>query len=253
MYSLLNGFAYFILMFSGLTGLLFYVIDPVSIGCILIAVGLMIVQQAMEASVSRHYPALMIGIMFVVADMVYFDHFDSFANMATRSLGRMHGVANMAPGGGIMCSLIVPAILCDLIDQRFIRASIYCAIACLFSLLGLMHGNNYVFPDGTIMHSNTHTTDLGEIIVSTARFPSTGYFGNPMSTSNFTYAVDHDGPTNRVANEGWRFAVAYASVFVFCLLHVAFQKMKPGVCPSVMDNGKADQEETSTKPASAEA
>ena len=68
-YSFINGVVYFILMMSGIMGTLFYCIDGVSIGVILIAVGLMIVQASLEHSASRHYPALMIGIMFVVSDV----------------------------------------------------------------------------------------------------------------------------------------------------------------------------------------
>ena len=45
----------------------------------------------------------------------------------------MRGVANMAPGSGILCSMFVTAILCDLTDSRFFRAAIWCAIASLFS------------------------------------------------------------------------------------------------------------------------
>jgi len=172
MYSMLNALAFFILLMSGLMAPVFYIIDPVSIGCILIAVGLMIVQSAMEASASRHYPCLMIGIMFLVADMVFFDHFDATVRVATRSIGRMKGVMNMAPGGGIMCSLIVTAILCDLVDSRFGRASIFCFLACIFSFTGIMHGANYVYPDGRCItavgtsDSDFYTTDLGELTFS---------------------------------------------------------------------------------------
>lgn len=275
MYSLLNGIAYFILMMSGLTGLLFYLIDQVSIGVILIAVGLMIVQHALEVSVPRHYPCLMIGIMFVVADMVYFDQFDYTASVCTRSLGRMQGVANMAPGGGIMCSMIVPAILCDLVDCRFIRASIFSLIAMVFSLFGLMHGNNYVFANGHEMHVHgSHSYELGEVMMSTETYSiqcnagPTCPFPFAVAPPNVTageepnaYYVNHFEtptylrvPTKRSTafNEGWRFAVGYAAVFVFCMLHAAVQmsmcKGKDG-CAAILDNGKAEAEETtSTSP-----
>jgi len=169
MYSILNAIAYFILMMSGMLPVLFYLVDPVAISVVLIAVGLMIVQQALEVSATRHYPCLMIGIMFLVSDMLYFDHFDATVRVATRSIGRMKGVMNMAPGGGIMCSLILPAILCDLVDARFYRAAVFCAIACLFSMTGLMHGANYHQPDGMMMpamgadEADYYTTDLGEL------------------------------------------------------------------------------------------
>jgi len=242
-YSVANGLVYFVLMMSGITGLLFYIIDPVSIGVILIAVGLMIVQQSLEASASRHYPALMIGIMFVVADMLYFDHFNFAVGMATRSLGRMRGVSNMAPAGGIMCSLMVTAILCDLTDSRFIRAGIFCTIACFFSLFGLMHGNNYLFLDGSPMSADTgvtgaedhYTTDLGEVMLSTFVFQKTDSFGGAVTEDPaWGYAINND--KIRRFNEGWRFAAAYAALALFCAGHAAFQKIT-GKLPAIMDNG----------------
>jgi AGZA family xanthine/uracil permease-like MFS transporter len=243
-YSLTNGIVYFVLMMSGLTGLLFYIIDPVSIGVILIAVGLMIVQQSLEASASRHYPALMIGIMFVVADMLYFDHFDAGVGLATRSLGRMRGVSNMAPAGGIMCSLVVTAILCDLTDSRFIRAGVFSTIACFFSLFGLMHGNNYLFLDGSAMSADTagnadhYTTDLGEVMLSTYVFPKFDTFGNPIPEEDYWgYAINND--QIRRFNEGWRFSAAYAALALFCAGHAAYQKVT-GRVPAVMDNGISD-------------
>jgi len=167
--------------------------------------------------------------------------------MATRSQGRMHGVSNMMPGGGIMCSLMVTAILCDLIDQRFIRASVFCAISCLLSLFGMMHGNNHVFGSGERLFANQFTTDLGEIMsaipkipddVTTPGDPDMKYRINmnplpfPLGSGSITY--------ERVGNEGWRFAVAYAALCLFCLAHAVFQNMKPGSCVSIMDNGKVE-------------
>lgn len=174
-YSLMNGFSYFILFVAGIMPVVFYVIDPVTVGCVLIAVGLMIVQMAMEKSASRHYPCLMIGIMFLIADMLFFDHFDATVRVATRSIGRMKGVMNMAPGGGILCSLFIPAILCDLVDGRFFRSSIFCLIAAGLSLTGLMHGANYHQHTGMMIpamgadESDYYTTDLGEFMLSLPR------------------------------------------------------------------------------------
>jgi len=172
LYSVLNAVTFFILLQSGLMAMLFYSIDPVSVGCILIAVGLMIVQSAMEHSASRHYPCLMIGIMFLVSDMLYFDHFDSGVRVATRSIRRKKGVMNMAPMGGIMCSLMVTAILCDIVDSRYFRAGVFCFISGWFSFFGIMHGANYIDPDGRALSTigtsdaDFYTTDLGEITFS---------------------------------------------------------------------------------------
>ena len=281
MYSILNGLVYFILMMSGLTGVLFYLIDGVSIGVILIAVGLMIVQQSLEHTAPRHYPCLMIAIMPALSDMIYFDMFNFEVNQVTRSLGRQQGVANMAPGSGIMVSLVLPAILCDLIDSRFIRASFWCFLAMWLSLFGLMHGNNYVWSNGQELHP--HGTlmgggDLGEVMLSTETYATNcnapgddttcpcgfdpaiggctwqivygseadGYAPNTYHINHFeAMSVGFRVPTLRSTgyNEGWRFAVAYAILFVVCLGHAGVQatlcKGKE-MCAAVMDNGYAE-------------
>jgi len=211
----------------------------------------------MEASASRHYPAMLIGLMFVVSDMVFFDHFGPDVSKVTRSDSRSLGVANMAPGGGIFCSMMVPAILCDFIDQRFGRASIWCFIAAFMSLFGIMHGNNHVFPDGSEMNpelgADKFTSDLGEVMFAGATTPTIHNFGFPLSYPDgwaATYKVNSvNGIPERMYNEGWRFCVAYVALGVFSLLHLAFQKVKPGVCPSIMDNGKVAVE-IDGKPAS---
>lgn len=190
-YSVLNAFVYFIIMMSGLIAPLFYSIDQVSVGCILITVGLTIVQTAMEVSASRHYPCLMIGIMFALSEMIYFDHFDETVRVSTRSIGRMKGVMNMAPGGGIMCSLVVTAFLCDVVDSRYGRAAVWCLLAALFSFFGLMHGANYIYPDGRIISTigtsdaDFYTTDLGELTFSLPVVATHLSFQDPATDSGY--------------------------------------------------------------------
>jgi len=141
--------------------------------------------------------------------MLYFDHFDATVRVATRSIGRMKGVMNMAPAGGILCSLIVPAILCDLVDGRFFRGSIFCFIAAVLSFFGLMHGANYHQPDGKMIptmgadESDYYTTDLGEFIFpsvpTTAKYESwqtpflKGIGKGDISSYDWSYKVDDQG------------------------------------------------------------
>jgi hypothetical protein len=164
----------------------------------------------------------------------------------------------MAPGGGIMCSLIVPAILCDLIDARFGRAAIFCTIACLFSLFGLMHGANYHQPSGMMIpamgadESDYYTTDLGELTVSLPVMATFESWQTPflksigvgdISTYEYTYRTEDlgfDDPYH-VYNEGWRFALAYFFGILFCLAHYAVANfVMKGSCVAVMDNGAAN-------------
>jgi xanthine/uracil/vitamin C permease (AzgA family) len=200
-YSIGNGVLYFILMMSGLFPVIYQLVDVISSGVILIFVGLLIVQQAFACSASRHHPALCIGLMTVISDPHFYD-------MATdcdtgKKVGdRAMGLANLSPGGGIMCSLIIPQILCDITDCRFIRGAVYSLIACIFSVTGIMHGNNATAPND-----------------------------EPLNTGEITFSVYKEG-----GNEGWRFAVAYAAVMVFCLFHHGLQVM--GKIPQpILDNG----------------
>lgn len=258
-YSLLNGLAYFVLFMAGIIPVIFYCIDPVTIGCVLIAVGLMIVQLALESSASRHYPCLMIGIMFLIADMLYFDHFDAGVQAVTRSFGRMKGVMNMAPGGGIMCSLVVPAILCDLVDGRFFRAAIFCFIASALSWTGLMHGANYHQPDGKMIPAkggnDYFTTDLGEVTLSlpvTAKYESWQTeelekigVGN-IASYDWKYKIDDPGfgeTWTHAYNEGWRFAIAYFVSGLVIAGHGVLAKFVPAFkVDAIMDNGVATTE-----------
>merc|ERR1712159_33672 len=199
-YSIGNGVLYFILMMSGLFPVIYQLVDVISSGVILIFVGLLIVQQAFACSASRHHPALCIGLMIVLTDPHFYD-------MATDDTGakvgdRAQGLANLHPGGGIMCSLIIPQILCDLTDGRFIRASVYSLIALIFSITGIMHGNNSTAPNG-----------------------------DPLALGEVTFSTYKEG-----GNEGWRFAVAYASVIVFSLVHHGLQVMGK-LPPPILDNG----------------
>ena len=43
----------------------------------------------------------------------------------TRSSARMLGLKNMWPGGGLMCCLMVTQIICDMIDSKFVKGSIF--------------------------------------------------------------------------------------------------------------------------------
>jgi hypothetical protein len=52
------------------------------------------------------------------------------------------GVQSFAAGSGVMASVIITQIVCDLIDMRFVRCLGYTLLAMVFSLFGIMHGNN---------------------------------------------------------------------------------------------------------------
>jgi len=195
-YSLLNALIYVLLLLTGLFAPLFRLVDQVSILCILLVVGLMIVRQAFEVTVSRHYPCLCIGIFCLILN--YF---------SVNAANLERGIYNIGGDGGIISSLIITQIVCDLIDLRFGRAMVYTGVAIFASLFGLMHGNNPISPQGT-----------GQ--VATALTVST------VDNPNYYLGV----------NEGWRFSVAYSLLFVFCGAHLAAQRMG-WIGEPIMDNG----------------
>merc|ERR1711939_1220664 len=102
------------------------------------------------------------------------------------------------------------------------------------------------FHDGKSMTALEWTTDLGEVMFSTFTIPTTHYFGFPME-----YPI---GPRNGYAinegalrpfNEGWRFAIGYSMIFLFCVIHFVFQKVT-GKLPPIMDNGAAVEQAART-------
>jgi len=240
-YSILNAFAYFFIFMLGLFPLINAIVDPVSINLILMAVGLAICQQAVEVSAPRHFPALAIGIMCLVCD------WGTLNANATNV-----GIHNMAAGAGIMVSLILPQIICDLIDNRYMRATVFCLIGAVLSVFGIMHGMNPVNlgdnqPSAWPMGGTGDMVVKGQLTI--AKWDDKPGWTQTQSAANFgpanlcaqppEFRVDQttaEGVPSDGMNEGWRFAVAYTMAAAFCLVHVGLQKM--GLTKeAVMDNG----------------
>jgi len=220
-YSILNAVVYFILLMSGLFPIIYSFVDPISVGCSLIAVGLLICQNVIEHSHPRHIPALCLGLTFVIADPWNFDIRAVDTSYCTRSTARSLGLKNMWPGGGIMCSLMLTAILCDITDSKYRRASVMCLISMLFSLFGIMHGNNVYKPDGEAMIAGTNAGE-GQLTIAT---------------------IDEDTKLN----EGWRFVVMYTIMFVWLALHGVVQAIKPSWIPApIAGNGWDDDSKDPT-------
>jgi AGZA family xanthine/uracil permease-like MFS transporter len=239
-YSIANAVTYAVIMNIGIFPWLFNFLDETTMGLALIGVGLMMVQIAHEQSVSRHYPALAIGIMYIVMEYIRLDGGgwftgggnafsgwgcptdwikDSTKAPAGFDMGLCinKGILNMAAGGGIMASLIVTAIICDLTDRRFMRATVFSLIGTFCSYFGIMHGvNEYGKRFG---HWDDDAAKYRPII------------------GEITIA-DNEDPRN----EGWRFVAGYAMLAGFCLVHFALQCA--GLFPKpVLDNGLAKQED----------
>lgn len=209
-YSIVNAFLYLILCNSGLFGVISALVDDVSVGCSLIAVGLIIMQDAIEYSHPRHIPAFCCGLFFVIADPWNFDMRAQDTTYCTRSTARMQGIKNMWPGGGIMCSIMVTQILCDLIDAKFLHGAAFSFVSIFLSLFGLMHGNNTVKPNG----ENFNNPGEGELTIATM-----------------------DGTYTTGLNDGYRFCIMYTILFIYMIAHAAVQMAKPDWMPPIAGLG----------------
>jgi len=185
---------------AGLTEAINAIIDPVSAGLILMTIGLMIVQHTFEVAVPRHYPAICVGIMIILCDFIRVN------NIGVSGVNKEYqlGYENAGANSGIMLSILLTSVVCDLIDNYYSRAAIYSFILMIFSLLGVVHGNN--------------------------KF---SFKNEPLEYSQLTIAVMDVGTWQ---NEGWRFVIAYAILTVFCLCHHVAQ-LKKLIPPAILDNG----------------
>ena len=136
---MLNAVVFFTVLNAGIYPLIEAVIPYACVAPILMVVGLTVAANALDVSPRRHTVAIFIGLFCVLADyiQVEFGLTTAFgAEVVTR------GVFSAGTAGGIMNALVLTAIVCDLIDREFLRAAVFCFIACWFSLFGLMHSNN---------------------------------------------------------------------------------------------------------------
>jgi len=197
-YSVLNAITYCCFLNLGMFGIVYRAVDPLAINLVLLAVGLMIAKQAFVASKPKHYPALFIGLIVVSFDWVRLN----FVSVTVSREDIPGGLANWAAGGGIMVSLILTQIICDLIDLRFASGMFFSFLAAVFSATGIMHGNNNFSHNGTPI-------DLGELtfVITRGQCP------------------DGTRESDTCLNEGIRFTIGYGLVFGFCAIHWVLQRI----------------------------
>lgn len=182
-YGLANAVTFFFILNTGLLAVIQAVIPLQVMACIIMAVGLSIVRNALEVTTSRNHPAMILGLWCVVADWAI--------KFGAGDLGRgavqitPNGWFNVGVSGGIMNALIITSTLSDLIDRKYIRGACFCFVAIWFSMFGIMHGNNL----------------QGHSIGADAR----------AGRGEATWAGTSPGPTPP-GNEGWRFAIAYGII-----------------------------------------
>lgn len=202
-YVALNGTLLFLMCSLGLMPIVQAMISVCGAHTILVCIGFLIVNQTIELTHPRHYPALFIALMPIIGDY-------SKATFS-QDTETMMGLQNIALGGGILLSMMFTQISCDLIDRRYLKAALFCTICIVFSLFGILHPNNTIYWDGDIVKDG-NTIEKGEATLAT-------YNKIKDAAGNIVGNADPEAVWPMHYCEGWRFAVGYTIIMACCLLH----------------------------------
>jgi AGZA family xanthine/uracil permease-like MFS transporter len=132
----------------GYFGYLYLVIPKATVFPILIFIGLEITAQSFLATTPRHYPAIALACVPALAALaiIYVDKVagefgrpeEVLASVSPALQVEVHTVRVLA-NGFIVTSLLWASILAALIDRKLYRGAVFCGVAALFSLFGIMH------------------------------------------------------------------------------------------------------------------
>jgi len=126
------------------------------------------------------------------------------------------GIQMMSAAGGTMCGIFLTCIACFAIDRSFHKCVVVSFFMCFLSLFGFFASHNDIID------------------------PSTGVRG-PRHEKLGIYDRSSD------LNQGWRWAISWAMVGVFFLVHIPFQKKGSHVkMPIDMRDMKADPYDSDT-------
>jgi len=133
---------------GGIFGYLSFFVDllpPAAVAPILIFIGIEITAQAFEATPKRHYKAIALSFLPVIAYLVQIEHGLMLANLG-KTVADLSGEfltsyrATLVLGNGfIVTALLWGAAFAALLDHRLKRAALYLSVAALATLCGAIH------------------------------------------------------------------------------------------------------------------
>jgi adenine/guanine/hypoxanthine permease len=144
-YSLVNGMIYIVLSWFGLLALMQSIVNTATVGPIVLFVGLMINEEALNFMPHRHYPAYVIGIFPSIYDWVVnvanLSPLLDFATGGNKNLGTTPGWFGVLgwKRGALLVSFVWVAMLVMVIDRRWKKATLWALVAATFSLFGIIH------------------------------------------------------------------------------------------------------------------
>ena len=161
-YSIVNGVFFTIIGFTGAAALVGYLI-PIEAGmAIVLWIGVVMVAQAFQATPRAHAPAVAVGLLpgiaawgalmlktgMRAAGLGTSDH--PFTPAILAILGRADVAAQGAfalEQGFLLTSMVWAAITVEIIERRFLRASVWALTGSALSLIGLLHSYAFAMAD----------------------------------------------------------------------------------------------------------
>jgi len=204
-YSTFNGMAFFILNLCGLFRGIAEVFPSTAVGPVIAFFGIAMVEEAIHNTPSRHHFAVIIGLLFSIADLAFGSPGASGAKYGgDAEYAGYQGLAPDAFGkfamheGAPLIMMFWTGFCCYLADRNFVAASIWIAFLVLFSGLALIHQ-----PKGLPDEGDKEFSD--------------GFY------------TDRDGVTGYTSNSPMRFMLGYLQMWVLTVIAAVLQKTMPDI------------------------
>lgn len=144
-YSVANGCIYLFLSWFGILALIQSIVNQATIGPIVLFVGLMINEEALNAMPARHYAAYVIGLFPSIYDWVTnvtntgpIQDFESGGNINLTGLPQWFGLLAWKRGA-LLVSFVWVATLVNVIDRKWKKAAVWSTVGAVFALFGIIH------------------------------------------------------------------------------------------------------------------
>ncbi|MFV0380962.1 MAG: hypothetical protein ACK5KR_01825 [Breznakia sp.] len=148
-YSLATGVAILLLAFTGTMKIILAVVPLSALLPILIFIAMMIGTQAFSATPKRHYPALILSFIPLIAGFLVMKVSSALtaAGTSVSQVGVDALASNGIPiigwqrlaGGDIVTGMLLASMIIFLIDRKFITAAVYAFITSVLAYFGLVH------------------------------------------------------------------------------------------------------------------
>jgi adenine/guanine/hypoxanthine permease len=152
-YSWVTGVAILVIAFTGLLNLVLSIVPLVALLPILVYIGMVITAQAFAVSEKRHFPAIALSFIPLIAGFVTLKVMSALGAVGAEIdyvLLANNGIPLLGwqrlSGGDILVGMLIGAIGIYIIDKKFLRAAVYAFITAGLAFFGFVHATSIGFP-----------------------------------------------------------------------------------------------------------